>query len=117
MSQIDNFLNMVDTKMANMPVADEGGELTMPPMKRPNSNFIQEAQKPSGAYDSFFESVDKVAGPKVADDSAKANAKKILSEAVDAMSDSSMSYWTEDKAIIEACTKLRNVLSKVVNKI
>lgn len=117
MSQIDNFLNMVDTKISNMPVADAGGELTLAPPAAIKGRSIQEAQKPTGAYEGFFESVDKVAGPKAADDSAKANAKKILSEAVDAMSESSMSYWTNDKAIIEACTKLRNVLSKVVNKI
>ena len=117
MSQIDNFLSMVDTKMANMPVADGEGSLTLAPPSVAKRGAVVEAQKPSGAYEGFFESVDKVEGPKDEKDAAKLNAKKVLSEAIEAMSDGSMQYWTDDKSIMEACTKLRNVLNKVVNKI
>ena len=125
MSKIDSFLDMVDTKMANVPVMDDNGNLTQPPpavLKK--SPVFQNTQAPvsSGIYDSFFESVEKVEGKKpkakeTKDDSARIKAKSVLTEALEILDKENSRYWTNDASLIEASEKIKNVLSKIVNKI
>lgn len=120
MSQFDNFMNSVDKIGTTQPMADEFGNLTMPPVRQSEptrKSTFENVQKPSEQYSNFFENIDSIVGGESTEDPAKLKARTVLSDAIDIMDDKNLPYWTNDKTIMEACSKLRQVLSKVITKI
>lgn len=75
--------------------------------------------KPTESYAEFFKSVEGVTGDTLTDEEevAKNNAKRKLLEVIDMMDDGNISYWTKDRKIHEACSKLKPVLTKIRDRI
>jgi len=129
MGQFDNFFESVDKISATNKVADENGNLTIPPVP---SSFSEKttpktvtdeleqikSQEPSEKYGAFFETVNTTAGGYLtAEEVARGKAKQAFMEAIELMDSKNVGYWTSDKNLQEVCSKLRPVLNKLVNKL
>ena len=136
MGKFDSFINSVEKIGTTQPISDENGQLTMPParpsMIKPNPVSTDESVEepkhekislgeykiePSEKYKAFFENIDATIDSGATSDPAKIKVKEVLTEAVDVLSDDNLQYWTNDKSLVEACRKIKNVLSKIRDKI
>lgn len=112
-------MNSVEKIGTTQPMADDFGNLTMPPVVQAPTKkaTFENIQKPSEQYSGFFENLNSIVGGESTEDPAKLKAKSVLSEVVDLMDEKNITYWTNDKSIIDACPKIRTVLSKIIAKI
>lgn len=123
MSIYDNLMSQVDKIGMNNPIADDDGNLVLPPPKaKATKGVFETTQKFESKYDTFFESVEGVAGKDTGafisnDDAAKMKAKKVFLEAIEMMSKENLAYWTNDATIKDACAKLQPIMTKISNRL
>jgi len=125
MSKINDLLATIETIGTTQPISDENGALTIAPTHKRDPNItidekvIMEAKSRKSEYDRFFSEVSKLGGasPTNTDNVIRQKAKAALTEAVNVMNVSYMENWTDDKNIIDACNKLRPILSKIVSRL
>lgn len=134
MGKFDSFINSVEKIGTTQPIADEAGNLTIAPthtkLSKTNVVSVDEAEEvpkkislgeykvePSEKYKSFFENIEATIDSGATSDPAKIKVKEVLTQAVDILSDDNLPYWTTDKSLVEACKKIKNVLSKIIDKI
>lgn len=126
MSAINELLSKIETIGTTNPIADEFGALTIAPTHKADPNIaideklILESKARKSDYDVFFREVSLLegsTGKSPQENIVKTKVKNLFNETVSVMNESYMRSWTEDKAIIDACNKLRPILEKIASRL
>lgn len=126
MSSINDLLSTIETIGTTNPIADENGALTIAPTHKADPNIvidekvILEAKARKSEYEIFFKDVSMMesSSPQATQDNIiRTRVKGLFNDTINAMSESYMGSWTNDKNIIEACNKLRPILDKIVKRL
>ena len=123
MGKYDGLMSTIETIGVTNPIMDENGGLTIKPTHKAtlplDEATIKASKERKSKYDSLFEHVGKMdgaVGPSV-NINLTSKAKKTFTDAIELMDEHSIEYWTGDSNIRDACTKLRPILLKIVNRL
>lgn len=126
MSAINDLLSKIETIGTTNPIADGNGALTIAPTHKADPNIaideklILESKARKSEYDVFFREVSLLEGSNSSspqENIVKTKVKNLFNETVSVMGESYMQSWTSDKAVIDACNKLKPILDKIAKRL
>ena len=121
MSAINDLLSKIETIGTTNPIADGNGALTIAPTHKADPNIaideklILESKARKSEYDVSLLEGSNSSSPQ--ENIVKTKVKNLFNETVSVMGESYMQSWTSDKAVIDACNKLKPILDKIAKRL